>query len=105
MDKIDAMINELLEDDKRLDAFIKKEEEQRVENNERKENLIVETNALKEDIALKEEENAKIKDEPHRLEKGAYIFKDSCLSLERTYKENEEQIKEKNRIIADQIKD
>jgi len=57
---------------------------------------------LKDDIAAKQEDISKVKDEPHRLEKGAYILKDSCTSLEKTYKENEDLIKEKVKITMDQ---
>lgn len=39
------------------------------------------------------------------MAKGAYILDDSCRSLEKSYKEYEELIKEKKRIISDQEKE
>ena len=105
MDKIEGQINELTEHDKKLDGYMIKEQENQNDNNDRKELILAEMNAHREEIALKEEEIAKIKDEPHRLEKGALILEDSLKSLDKSFKENEDLIKEKNRYIADQVKE
>merc|ERR1712170_151640 len=75
------------------------------ENQQRRDDLLAETNTYKDEIAAKQEEISKVKDEPHRLEKGAYILKDSCASLEKSYKENEELIKDKIKITVDQQKE
>lgn len=83
--KIEAQIKELNEELKRQDGYIAKEKEELEENQERKDYQQGEVNALKDDIAAKQEDISKVKDEPHRLEKGAYILKDSCTSLGKLY--------------------
>ena len=79
--KIEAQIKELNEELKRQEGYIVKEKEDLEENLQRRDDLLSETNTYKDEIAAKQEEISKVKDEPHRLEKGAYILKDSCASL------------------------